>query len=166
MNDVVADPLQAYLDRLVAAAPTSRARQQEMREELQAHLVALYEKELLRLQDERAAAQSAIQQFGASEDLSNELQASVPFWERFIFLVQEKGAIMWRWLLLLGCVAIPVGLGFVFPAIAKFNNPDLAVRSESVGLSIALLVLGITVTLGGLGSCIWGAMLKLRPKSS
>jgi len=166
MNDVVSDPMQAYLDRLVAAVPTSRARKQEMREELQAHLHALYEKELLRHQDERAAAKGAIQQFGASDDLSSELQATVPFWVRFIFLVQEKGTIMWRWLLLLGCVAIPVGLGFVFPAIAKFNNPDLAVRSESVGLSVALFALGITVTLGGVGSCIWGAMLKLRPKSS
>jgi hypothetical protein len=166
MNDIVPDPLRAYLDRLVAAVPTGRARQQEMREELQAHLHALYEKELLRLHDERAAIMSAIQQFGASDDLTSELQASVPFWERLKFLVQEKGTIMWRWLLLVGCIAIPVGLGFVFPAIAKFTNPDLAVRSESVGLSLALLVLGITVTLGGLGSCVWGTMLKLRAKSS
>ena len=166
MNDYLLDPLNAYLDRLVAAVPTGRARRQEMREELQAHLLALYEKELLRLQDKRAAAHNAIQQFGASEDLSGELQASVPFLERLRFLIYQKGKIMWRWLLLVGFVAVVVGLGFVFPAIAKFNNPDLAVRSESVGLSVALLVLGITVTLGGVGACVWGAMIKLRPKGS
>ena len=166
MNDSTFADLQACLERALAAVPIGRARKAEMRDELQAHLAAIYEEELERLRDEHAAADTAKRRFGNLEDLGVELQASIPLLQRCKFLVFQKGNIMWRWLLLLGCVAVLVGLGFVFPAIAKFTNPDLAVRTESAALSVMLLVLGVAVTLGGLGCCVWGAMLKLRPRSS
>jgi len=165
MSDRAFEELKCWLERAVAAVPAGRARQAAMREELQAHLTAIYEEELARWHDESAATESAKRRFGDLEILGGELQATIPRWERIKFFLR-KGNIMWRWLLFLGFVAVLVGLGFVFPAVAKFTNPDLAARAESAGLSVALLIMGVAVTLGGLACCVWGAMIKLRPRSS
>ena len=166
MSEQILDDLRAFLAKALAAVPVGRARKAEIHEELQAHLFSLYEEELARFGDELAAASSAKRRFGRVEDLTGELQASVGWSQWFRFLIQQKESVMWRWLLLAGCVAVLVGLGFVFPAIAHFNDHNLATREDSVGLIVARLVLGITVTLGGLGSCVWGTMLKLRPTCS
>jgi hypothetical protein len=58
---------------------------------------------------------------------------------------------MWRWLFVLGCVAILVGLGFVFPALAQLRD-----QGHLIGLEIGLLILGVLLTLGGLASLGWG----------
>src|SRR6185312_9918372 len=53
-----------------------------MREELLAHLTAIYEEELARLEDETAARAEAIQRFGDPETLTLELQQSVEWRDR------------------------------------------------------------------------------------
>jgi hypothetical protein len=65
--------------RPVQAGPKKLLR---MREELLAHLTAIYEEELARLEDETAARAEAIQRFGDPETLTLELQQSVEWRDR------------------------------------------------------------------------------------
>jgi hypothetical protein len=161
MNDAVFHDLEAHVRRAVGPVPAGRGRRQQMREELLAHLLAVYDEEFARLRDEWAAAAEAKRRLGESEGLRCELQASVPLLERtFFLLAYRKGCTMWRWLFVLGCVAVLVGLGFVFPALAQ-----LRVQGHLIALEVGLLILGVLITLGGLASLGWGVR-AFRTRSS
>ena len=161
MSDAVPNDLKAHVERIVSPVPASRSRRRTMREELLAHLWAIYDEELGRLGDEEAALREAKQRFGHPAGLSGELQKSVPFLERvFLALSQKKENSMWRWLLVLGCVAILVGLGFVFPAIAQLRN-----QGTQIGIAVTLLIFGLAVAAGGLASLGYG-IKAFRTRSS
>jgi len=85
MNDAILNDLTAHVIQAIEAFPASRARRQQMQEELLAHLFGIYDEELDRLQDERAAADRAKQRFGRPDDLAGELQVAVPLLERLVF---------------------------------------------------------------------------------
>jgi hypothetical protein len=55
-----------------------------------------------------------------------------------------------------GTLGLLVGLGFLFPAVAK-----LRLSGSLVGLDISLLLLGIILTLAGVGTAFRG-IRKLR----
>ncbi len=57
---------------------------------------------------------------------------------------------MWRLFLVLGVVAILVGMAFVMPAVQQMLN------EEVLTLSVVLLTLGSAMTLGGVGSFVHG----------
>lgn len=161
MKDAVLDDLVAHAERAAGPVLASPRRRRQMREELLAHLLAAYDEEFARLGDEWAAAAASRARFGEPETLAAELRASVPLVERVIFvLFQRKGCIMWRWLLAVGLVAVLVGLGFVMPAVAQLRD-----QGHLGALGVSLLVLGVVVTLGGLGSLGFGVR-ALRTRSS
>jgi hypothetical protein len=59
---------------------------------------------------------------------------------------------MWRWLfLVLGVLGIYVGVGFMLPAVAQ-----LKIQGTLPGLSVALMALGLVLTLGGLALAGFG----------
>jgi hypothetical protein len=123
-----------------------------MSEELLAHLLATFDEELARRGDEREAAAAAMQRFGGPDELARELHASVPTLERlFYHLGIRKGAVMWRWLLILGVVALFVGPGFICPALAQLHE-----QGSMVALEVVLLVFGTALTLAGLVSLAYG----------
>jgi Clp amino terminal domain, pathogenicity island component len=65
-----------------------------MREELVAHLAAIYEQELLRFDDPSAAMEEAARRFGDPAGLARELEAALPYHERLSHLVERWFA--WR----------------------------------------------------------------------
>ena len=58
---------------------------------------------------------------------------------------------MSRYLLIVGCVALLVGLGFVFPQLAH-----LRMQGHLIAGQITMLFFGLLVSLGGVGSLAFG----------
>jgi hypothetical protein len=164
MNQAILDDLTAYIAQAVGPLLGSRSRKRQMQEELLAHLLSLYDEELDSLQDERAAAVRAKQRFGQVEDLCDDLQAAVPWLERLFFFISRKGNLMKRWLLIIGCVAIYVGMGFILPAIQLWRSGGLSL-AEAFWLQLALPVLGLVLTLGGLGTIGYSVVRAFRARS-
>jgi hypothetical protein len=150
MNDAILNDLTTHISQAVGAVPASGSRRKQMHEELLAHLFDIYDEELQRLQDERAAADRAKQRFGSPDHLRCELAAAVPWVERLILLICGKGNIMWRWLWILGVLAMFVGMGFVLPAVAKLRDPTPIMPNDRFGLAV-LFPFGVVLTLFGLG---------------
>lgn len=150
MNDAIWNDLTTHIGQAIESLPASLARRQQMHEELLAHLCALYDEELERLQDEREAVQVVKQRFGAPDHLRNELAAAVPWLERLVLLVYGKGNIMWRWFWIVGLLAVFVGVGFVVPAVAKLRDPAPIMPNDRFGIGV-LLPFGVVVTLLGVG---------------
>ena len=115
MNDDTWLALQAHLDGAIAPIAASRARKQQMREEMLAHLLDVFERELERVGDETAACAAAIQSFGAADQLRDDLMDAVPFWERVgCLILGKKESLMWRVFMIIGCVG---------SATYSFNSP-------------------------------------------
>ena len=62
-----------------------------MREELLAHLTAIFDEEAQRLGDERAALERAKQRFGDPGELTGQLQQAVPRWDRCRSVLENMG---------------------------------------------------------------------------
>jgi hypothetical protein len=70
------------VDRAVRPVRATERRKLRMRQELLAHLTAVFEEERARLGDDAAAREEALRRFGEPAGLTRELQASVPLLER------------------------------------------------------------------------------------
>jgi hypothetical protein len=163
MNQAILDDLTAYVRQAVGPLFGSRLRKRQMQEELLAHLLSLYDEELALLQDKQKAAARAKQRFGRVDDLCNDLQAAVPLVERLFFFISRKGNLMKRWLWIIGCVAVYVGVGLILPAIQLWRSGgSLADRGFLV---LALPVLGLVLTLGGLGTIAYSVVRAFRARS-
>ncbi|HET6572207.1 MAG TPA: hypothetical protein VFG68_01285 [Fimbriiglobus sp.] len=73
------------VERAVRPVWASRARKRRMRQELLTHLTTAFEEERARLGDDRLALNQALARFGDPVELTRELQAAVPRWERVLF---------------------------------------------------------------------------------
>jgi len=120
MNHERANNFELYVRQIVQPIEARAGRKRMMREELLAHLLAVYEEEAERLGDERAAQRAARRRFGNSMELGRQLQASVPSFERILskYLFREE-TVMSRWLIA-GIVAVLVIWVFAFPDAAEF----------------------------------------------
>src|SRR3954453_15889228 len=93
-----------FVERAVRPVQASSRRKDRVREELLAHMTAIYEEEMARTGDEAAAREQAARRLGDPSGLTHELQASVSREERIAFAVErwfgwrapEAGA---RWML-------------------------------------------------------------------
>lgn len=163
MNDTFPNDLTTHIARTLGSLPASFARRQLMQEELLAHLLDLYEEEFDRLPDERVAAERAKQRFGRPEELRNELVTAVPWVERLFFLLWGKGSIMWRWLWIVGVLAMFFGVGFVLPAVARLRDPAPIMESGRFGIGV-LLPFGVVVTLLGFGLVAYSLLRVYRAR--
>ncbi len=77
--------LTQHVERVVRPVWAGASRKRRMRQELSAHLTAAYEEERARLGDDRVALNLALARFGDPAELTRELQAAVPWWERVLF---------------------------------------------------------------------------------
>lgn len=82
MNDSTLTELKIVVERAVRPVWATMARKRTMREELLAHLVAIFEEDIERLGDERAALERAKQRFGDPKELTRELQQVVSRYDR------------------------------------------------------------------------------------
>lgn len=82
------------VERIVRPLRASTPRKRKMREELLAHLSAIYDQEFVRLHTPEAALKAAAERFGNPDELSEQLQAALPFLEHFDFFVESWFA--WR----------------------------------------------------------------------
>lgn len=91
LNEAVLKELKSVVDRAVEPVRATFARKQTMREELLAHLVAIFDEEAERLRDEPAALERARQRFGDPEVLTKQLQQAVPRWDRCWSILENMG---------------------------------------------------------------------------
>src|SRR5262249_18890944 len=87
MNESTLTQLKILVERAVRPVRASMSHKLKMREELLAHVSAVFEEEAARLNDEQAALEETAQRFGNPAELTGQLQVSVPtsdFLQRFL----------------------------------------------------------------------------------
>jgi hypothetical protein len=77
MNDSILKQLKIMVERIVQPIRASTAAKRTIQEELLAHVVEVFEEEVSRLADERAALTRTEQRFGNSSELTGQLQDSI-----------------------------------------------------------------------------------------
>lgn len=138
--------------RCVKTIIASPGRKRVMSEELLAHLLAAYEDEQLRMNDDRAAAEAAQHRFGNVDDLRRQLQTSVPLLERVVFTcLPRKEKSMRHLLWLAGLLAVLFGTGLVLPALAHYKQLGYFNAAAAWGLAVGLLI-----TVAGLAAGAYG----------
>jgi hypothetical protein len=78
-----------FVERIVRPVRAGTARKRKMREELLAHLTAVYDEEFARLHEPGAAMRAAAERFGEPGELTRELQNSLPFHERISYFLEK-----------------------------------------------------------------------------
>ncbi|MGD0382189.1 MAG: hypothetical protein ABSA77_01625 [Thermoguttaceae bacterium] len=91
MNENTHKALMIEVERAVRPVRASQARKLRMREELLAHLTAIFEDEATRCRDEQTALNQAKQRFGDPRELARELQQTVPISSRIYYLLEITG---------------------------------------------------------------------------
>jgi hypothetical protein len=81
--------LMKVVERAVRPVRAGIVRKRRMREELFAHLTAIYEEELSRSGDPRSAVEAAAGRFGDSVELAEELNGALPYYERLSSFVER-----------------------------------------------------------------------------
>ena len=110
MNNPRLIDFQADLTEAIGSIAASPRRKRIMREELLSHLLSSYQEELHREADGPFAVDAAIKRLGNVEELRLQLQATVPFFERLLFVcIDRKEKLMLRVLWIVGIVAWIVG---------------------------------------------------------
>jgi hypothetical protein len=84
MNDAILIQLKILVERAVRPVTASTARKRKIREELLAHVSGVFEEELARLGDERAASERTALRFGNPAEVTRQLQESVPAGDGFV----------------------------------------------------------------------------------
>jgi hypothetical protein len=82
MSEEVLNKLMVLVERAVRPVRTNFSRKRQMREELLAHVTAIFEEEVEKSGDEGTALERTRQRFGDPREISSELQRSVPVWNR------------------------------------------------------------------------------------
>jgi hypothetical protein len=78
MSESTLSQLKILVERAVRPVRASSSRKRKMREELLAHVTAVFEEEVARLANEQAALEATAQRFGNPAELTGQLQESVP----------------------------------------------------------------------------------------
>jgi hypothetical protein len=89
-------PLMIAVEEIVRPIHAPLTKIIRMREELYCHLEAIYNEELVKLDDEEAALQSAINRLGDSDTIRAELRTSIPRWNQilckyFQYILRQPG---------------------------------------------------------------------------
>jgi hypothetical protein len=92
MNDDILRKLMVIVERTVRPVGATVARKRQMREELLAHVTAIYEEETEKSSDDGIALERTRQRFGDPRELSTELERSVPAWNRLRGFLQAPWA--------------------------------------------------------------------------
>ncbi len=91
MYDVTLKELKSVVEQAVRPVRATMARKRQMREELLAHLTAIFAEEAKTLGDEQAALAQAKRRFGDPRELTTQLQQAVPRWDRCRSILEKMG---------------------------------------------------------------------------
>ena len=91
MNDATLQELKIVVERAVRPVRATLSRKRRMREELLAHLTAIFEEEIERRGDTQAALEQAKRRFGDPSELTGQLQQAVPRCDRYRSLLENIG---------------------------------------------------------------------------
>ncbi|NQT11696.1 MAG: hypothetical protein HQ582_03035 [Planctomycetes bacterium] len=91
MNDATLTELKVVVERAVRPVRATMARKHRMREELLAHLVAIFDEEEKHSGDEQAALEQAKRRFGDPRELTGQLQQGVSRWDRCRSILENMG---------------------------------------------------------------------------
>ena len=91
MDNIILQELKRVVEQAVRPVRATMARKRRMREELLAHLVAIFEEEAGRLGDEQAALEQAKQRFGDPRELTGQIQQTVPWLDRCRSILENMG---------------------------------------------------------------------------
>jgi hypothetical protein len=92
MNESTLTQLKIIVERAVRPLRASFDRKRKMREELLAHVSAVFEEEHARLGDAATALERTRQRFGPPDELTSQLQSTIPrrdAWKRFIESIED-----------------------------------------------------------------------------
>jgi hypothetical protein len=161
--------LRKDVERVVRPIRASTWRKNQMREELLAHLEGLLAEEKARRGDDVDAVRRARARFGEPGQLTTELQATVPRWERWAFVPvpglqrgrrrpgETLGAYQRRWIVRMTCLVLvwggfAVGCALVGPR-----------RIELTGFFLVqVLVCTLLLGLGLLAEAIRRSLMRLE----
>jgi len=90
MNEATQIELKKIVERAVRPVRAGIERKRRMRDDLLSHVVAVYEEELGRSNNEAASLAATIKRFGDPAPLTAELQASVSFVDRLPFVIGTR----------------------------------------------------------------------------
>jgi ATP-dependent Clp protease ATP-binding subunit ClpC len=82
MNESTLTQLKLIVERAVRPVRASMSRKRKMREELLAHVSAVFEEEVAKLGEERVALERTEQRFGNPAELTSQLQEAIPASDR------------------------------------------------------------------------------------
>jgi hypothetical protein len=171
MNDTVLRELKIAVERAVRPVRATIARKCRMREELLAHLVAIFEEEAAKGGGDEAALDRAKRRFGDSRELSGQIQDSVSRWERFRAMFErldpQPGESLWRpamrlSLIMMAGYAIAMAAGVPLMIVrGRANEVATALRIVFVvGLVSAALSVAFILLAHGMRRVLYGRELE------
>ncbi len=147
MTDFTFAQLEAIVEQVLRPVWTTRMRKQMLREELLAHVLDVFADEVANLGNEQQALEKTRKRFGSAAEVGTEFQVTFSM-SKYLLSLFSKETLMARWLWFVAVVAIFVGPALIMPAVAKFNQDGI--------LTIVPLLIGIVITLVGLGTVGYG----------
>lgn len=142
MNDLRPQDVEAYLQRVIDLLEASKLRKAAMRDELFAHLFEAYKIEVTRRTDPDAALQAVFARVGQPDELRQQFQASIPWYERTLFNVLHRKDHVMRRAMMIGSFSVVLlfAAWIVFAAVMMSDEifhrypPHSEIRLTSAGL--------------------------------
>jgi|GEM_PF-1151208 len=151
MNESILTQLKIIVERAVRPVRASTSRKRKMREELLAHVSAVFEEEAEKLGEERAALERTALRFGNPAEVTGQLQESVPasdgiarFWEGRPDESMLRGALRFAWIESALCLIVLAAGLFAAGWVSPWSREELSsVVSGSIFLPLWILIIAI-----------------------
>jgi hypothetical protein len=176
MNESTLTRLKVIVERVVRPVRASTLRKRQMREELLAHVVGVFEEEAARLGDDGAALERTALRFGNPAELAGQLQESVPardavrrYWEGRPGEPAWRTAIRFAWVsgtfALVVAVSILAVASFTVMSVGAWPREALVVSLCAV-LTIPAWLSGLVIMTGFMGKALYGPVGRSRLKAA
>ena len=161
MDNVTLQELKRVVERAVRPVAATMARRRRIREELLAHLTAIFEEETETLGDDHAALDQAKRRFGDPRELTGQLQQTVPLWDKLARLgdvgQRRPGESLLRFagrITILALAMFAAAMLFLLPVVCMLGRQsELAMGAYClfcVGILNIPLTLGIVLLTDGM----------------
>lgn len=165
------------VERVIRPLRASISRKRTIREELLAHMSAIYDQERAKSADREVALQNARERFGDPAELRREIQSSIPYCERFNYLMERQlqyrapesaAHFAYRIALITLILLVPI-LGLTTLGVTLRYGWTIDVQSLARVMSAIAILTPITqfaiwITYIGLRNALWGAFESPRSK--
>jgi hypothetical protein len=170
MNESTLTRLKIIVERAVRPVQASTARKRKMREELLAHVVGVFEEEVARLGDDRAAVERTALRFGNPAEVTSQLQESVPardairrLWEGRPEEPARRAAFRIAWVTEALALVIFAGALFAGGGVSAWPQDALILGVEAV-LALPAYLFGLTFLTDWMEKALHGPAGRSRVK--